>query len=136
RLINLINSLLDIEKMEDGKLELQVSRTPVTSIIDQSLASVKALIESKTIDLQSSSCNEEVSADSGRLVQVLVNLLSNAIKFSPKGGTIRISAECENGWVEFKVQDHGRGVPTAYKEKIFDRFEQVDIADSQLRGGS
>jgi len=75
-------------------------------------------------------------ADEDQIVQVLINLIGNAFKFSPSGADVILSAADSDGFVNIKVTDHGRGVPVEYKDKIFDRFKQVELADSRLKGGT
>jgi len=77
-----------------------------------------------------------VLGDSDRLVQVLVNLLSNAVKFSPRGGVVRVEARKEGATAEVRVQDQGRGIPGSHHEAIFQRFQQVEAADSRQKSGT
>ncbi len=136
RLINLVSSLLDIEKMEAGKLTIDPEVFPVERLLDRSVESVRALSERSQIKLQVRRSDCFIYADENQLVQVLVNLLSNAIKFSPKGESVSLTANELENWVEIKVSDNGRGIPESHRAKIFDRFEQVELSDASLKGGT
>lgn len=138
RLINLINDLLDIEKMEQGKLELEINEAPVADMVSSAVSAVKGFARQQDVTL-TENVDEElyVLADSDRIVQVLVNLLSNAIKFSRSSGavTIRVSSFAP-GQVQFAVIDQGRGIAPQDQDRIFNRFEQTSIDDAKKHGGS
>ncbi len=137
RLIDLINDLLDIEKLESGKLALILANTAVGRIIEDSLDAVRDFADEHGVTLTAAPGCQTVYGDGDRLVQVLVNLLSNAIKFSPEGAVVSVSATSEpSGWVVFRVVDQGRGVPAHLKETIFQRFEQVEARDATKFKGS
>lgn len=137
RLLALINDLLDIDKLEAGKMDMDFARVKIDSIIARSVEALDRLAESHEIELLSETTSLEVMADESRLIQVLVNLISNAIKFSEKKSQVFVSAfASENNFVEFQVKDSGRGIPKDMQEKIFDRFSQVEIADASQKGGS
>lgn len=136
RLIDLINDLLDIEKLEAGQLKIHPSDIPLARVFERSLESVGTLAEKQGIKIAVPAADLKVHADSDRLVQVIVNLLSNAIKFSPSGSTISIIASAMAGSLEVRVVDQGRGVPDQYKQMIFERFQQVELSDSQKRKGT
>lgn len=139
RLIRLITDLLDIEKMEAGKFVLDITEIKVVDSINNSLTAVAQLAEARHITLESQPDNsiQMIWADRDRLSQVFINLLSNAIKYSPENGTIRITSEKPGAdKIKFSVTDQGRGIPAEMKEKIFDRFVQVEKADATERGGT
>lgn len=125
RLISLINDLLDMEKMEAGKLEMNIDVTPVQPIVERSIDSVQNFAEQHQVKLESERTEFDVVADPDRIVQVLVNLLSNAIKFSPKGAPVRITTEQSDKIVEVRVIDQGPGIPAKYIDTIFERFRQL-----------
>jgi PAS domain S-box-containing protein len=141
RLIALVNGLLDLEKMESGKLILQRESHRVSEVIAPSLQAVKGFAEQQGVKLSASRSDADfdIFVDRDRLVQVVINLISNAIKFSPKGGLVTLSVERHGGeknWVKFAVTDQGRGVPDHLREVIFDRFKQVEADDAKVKGGS
>lgn len=136
RLINLVNSLLDIDKMEAGKLEISPSLFPIKSLVERSVGSVRTWAERSGIKLEGKAVDGLMFADEDRLVQVLINLISNAVKFSPRDSTVCVTAENLPDCIELKVIDSGRGIPESHRTKIFDRFEQVELDDSRLKGGT
>lgn len=136
RLISLINDLLDIEKMESGRLHMEFENADVDDIVQRSINAVIAFAQQQQVDLMADPCKLSVLADRARLVQVLVNLLSNAIKFSPPHSLVKVVAEELADCVEFRVIDQGRGVPEKFKESIFERFQQVQDSDAKVKGGS
>jgi PAS domain S-box-containing protein len=130
RLIGLINDLLDLEKLEAGKMPLLMKPINATEIISRSIHAVEQYADQQEITLKSSSDSCDLYADTNRLIQVLVNLISNAIKFSPKGTTVNIAAVDSEEYIEFRVEDKGRGVPPEHIESIFERFQQVETSDA------
>jgi PAS domain S-box-containing protein len=150
RLIQLTNDLLDVTRMDEGKLEVQMTNIDVASILQRSAAAVRGLAKQRNITIHMPDTNFEIVAHSDRLVQVLVNLLSNAIKFSADGGEISVAvrrvswkeqseeSETEDAvqtGVEVRVKDEGRGIPKDRLETIFQRFEQVKASDATKKGG-
>lgn len=137
RLINLINDLLDIERMEAGKLEMYMIEARVDDIFEQAIDTVGKFAEQQGIAIVAADTNLTVFADADRIVQVLVNLISNAVKFSPRDTTIRLDAMPLNeSIIEVTVQDHGRGIPLEQQEAVFQRFQQVSAADAKGRKGT
>lgn len=133
RLISLVNGLLDLEKMEGGKLELLRESTPVAELVSASVAALRGFAEQQGVRIESGSIpDRDVFADKDRIVQVLVNLLANAVKFSPKPGLVRLQVLPEEAGMRFLVVDQGRGIPLSMREAIFERFRQVDAADQKV----
>lgn len=135
RLILLINDLLDIEKMEAGKLSMTYRDVNLAEIIDNSMEAVRGFAEEHGINVNHEPKAVIVLADRDRMVQVVVNLLSNAIKFSEDGGTVEIKV-AENGeLVELQVIDHGVGIPAGYEDKIFAKYEQgPTVSGKKMKG--
>jgi PAS domain S-box-containing protein len=131
RLVQLVNDLLDIEKLDSGMFKLDFADVKISNMIERSIESVRALAEQNEIKIESTIQDGEVTADGDRLVQVVVNLLSNALKFSPPGSTIDVSAQKAGDSIEVAVRDRGRGVPKEHQESIFERFSQVQTADGR-----
>jgi PAS domain S-box-containing protein len=136
RLISLVNDILDLERLQKGKMELFVGPVSAWTIVERSLESVAQFAAQEHIRLEIAPEEAVVRGDGDRLVQVLVNLLSNAVKFSPPGGVVQVSTTVLPAEVEFRVTDHGRGVPAAYRKSIFERFHQVHTSDSREKGGT
>lgn len=136
RLITLINDILDIEKLESGKLDMVFDTVQMSNVLDRSAEAVRAFAEQNGIKLEMIHTNASVYADGDRLVQVIVNLVSNAVKFSPKGQTVTVAVSEIPNWVEVKVIDRGRGIPPKYKNLLFQRFQQVEASDARKKGGT
>lgn len=136
RMLCLINDLLDLEKAEFGGLKIDLSIQDLNDLLDQSVKTVANLAFRKQIRLDLMPTNLEIMVDNNRILQVLINLLSNAIKFSPNESTIKITAEKIDNMAIVKISDQGRGIPENMKETIFERFQQVEIADAADQGGS
>lgn len=126
RLIHLINDLLDIARMEAGRMEINFQPTGLQSVVDQSVSAVNRLAQHKGIDIKATDVDYTVQGDKNRLIQVVVNLLSNAIKFSPQNSQISICAERCGDTIETRVSDQGPGIAEADRDSIFNRFEQLE----------
>jgi PAS domain S-box-containing protein len=125
RLIGLINDLLDVEKLEAGKFDMEMREIQLGDVLERSAIEVKSLSDKAGVTVECPTVDITMRADADRLVQVLVNLLGNAIKFSPADSKITISAEQPTGWVEVRITDRGPGIPLEYKDAVFDRFRQL-----------
>lgn len=136
RLINLINQLLEFERMESGKVEIYAEPTELSEVVTRSVEAVRSLAERGKLTLQTKVFEIEIPADGGKLIQVLVNLLGNAIKFSPQNTTVSATMEMFDDYVEVRIADQGKGIPSEFRDKIFDRFEQVSIDDNRVKGGA
>jgi len=136
RLIDLINGLLDIEKMRAGKLVLNREVVDVDDLVNRSIQSIVYLAQKKSIELSYQPSSIDAFADGAKIVQVLVNLISNAIKFSPEKTTIAVAAREVEEDIEISVQDQGRGIPESHLATIFNQFEQVHPSDSLNASGS
>ena len=136
RLISLINDLLDIEKMEAGRMQLALRDIPLEPLLESSINSVQAFAEEAGVKLECPECDLGVSADGDRIVQVIINLLSNAIKFSPRDGLVRLESEELDSMIEVRVVDRGRGIPEEHQSRVFERFSQVDPSNPTERKGT
>jgi PAS domain S-box-containing protein len=137
RLIGLINDILDLERMEAGRLEIAPRPTAASAVIERSLEAVRALADQAGVELEAPAAAGVLLADEDRIVQVLVNLLSNAVKFSPRGSAVTVSAApAGGGMVEIAVADRGRGIPSSHLGLLFQRFQQVETSDARKKGGT
>ncbi|MGK9066338.1 CHASE3 domain-containing protein [Stutzerimonas chloritidismutans] len=140
RLVRLINDILDIEKLEAGRLPFHFSRCDVRALIEQALADLKPYGDeyrvSLVFDLPADTMPTEVNIDPDRFVQVMANLLSNAIKHSPAGGVVSVDLRRDGNTLEVGVQDRGQGIPESFRSRIFERFAQADSSDARKRGGT
>ncbi|GAB4241730.1 MAG: hypothetical protein Kow00121_67830 [Elainellaceae cyanobacterium] len=136
RLIRLINDILDVERIESGKVKMVKQTCNVADLITNAANVVQAMAEKFSITLSVTPISIEVWADSDRIIQTLTNLLSNAIKFSLSGGIVWLLAEQQGEQVLFRVKDQGRGIPADKLDTIFERFQQVDASDSRNQDGT
>lgn len=136
RMMLLINDLLDIEKIKTGMMRMECSIVMVSDLYELCSHTVEGLLAEKSITLNTDDSELEVYADADRIAQVLVNLVSNAVKFSPHNSKIDLSANLSGDFVEISVRDSGRGIPSHMLTSVFERFQQVESADSRERGGS
>ncbi len=136
-LLGLINDILDISKIEAGKMELSFEPTDLTEIIRGVMSTAIALVKDKPIELQQSVPEDLpiITADSRRVRQVLLNLVSNAAKFTDEG-FIRVEARTEGDFVVISVSDSGIGIPPEKLPTIFEAFIQVDASPSRKHGGT
>lgn len=138
RLIRLITDILDIEKIESGHVEFRVEHVDCAELLQRAVRQNEAYASEHgvALGLTVEPSVASVYGDPDRLMQVLTNLLSNAVKFSPEGGAVDVAARREPGHVIWEIHDRGPGIPETYREKIFDRFVQVDGSDTRARGGT
>ncbi|HVR37820.1 MAG TPA: PAS domain S-box protein [Thermoanaerobaculia bacterium] len=136
RLIALVDHILDFEKLEHARAELELLATPIARVIERSVESVAAFACQESVSLDVAAIDGVALADEERLVQVVINLLSNAIKFSPLDGIVTVSAATSGTFVEVRVADRGPGISTAGRAKLFERFQQIDASDARRKGGT
>lgn len=137
RLIRLINDILDIRKIEAGKLDLKLKKLDPRDIIRRAVDGVRTLADEAGIKLvEELPSTRRVLADEDRLQQVLTNLLSNAIKWSPVEGVVKISIKEIEERCRIEVVDEGPGIPEDESDKLFGRFQQVASRDDRSRGGT
>jgi two-component system, NtrC family, sensor histidine kinase GlrK len=138
RLISVVNSLLDLSKMEAGMMNYDFEPSNVDSLIKRAIAEITPLVEAKQIKLESAidTSLPSVRIDSERILQVLRNLLGNAVKFTPKGGQINITANPANGKLAVSVKDSGPGIPMDSLAAIFEKFNQGSRQGAHVRQGT
>jgi PAS domain S-box-containing protein len=138
RLITLINDILDIEKIESGKMNFHFETLEILPIIEQAIEENKSYAEQFNVNItldKQLECEKSV-IDKNKFLQVMANLLSNAIKFSPSGETVKISAYKHNNEIIVAVKDCGQGIPDEFKNKIFEKFAQADSSNTRQKGGT
>lgn len=139
RLVRLINDILDLEKMEAGKLELKVTALDARELASAAIAGLESLALQEGIKLQLNvEAETSFQGDRDRLLQVLINLLSNAVKFSPKGREVTLDVQLvkEKSWLRFAVHDQGPGIPEDQLYKLWGKFQQLDSSDTRKKGGT
>ena len=134
RLMGMINNILDIAKMEAGRMRVELKDVSIAGIAGRSIAILESLARQKEIRV-SLNANEEftIKADPDLIERIFLNLLGNAIKFTPRGGSIAVSLSDRDQTLEAVVEDSGEGIPPEFRERIFAKFEQVT---GQKRGGT
>jgi PAS domain S-box-containing protein len=138
RLQLLINDILDIEKIESGKMNFDMKTVDLNSLVSEGVSANNLYGEKYgiTINLLKSDANILVHVDTDRLIQVLTNLLSNAIKFSSKGDPVVVAVTEENGYARVSVTNQGRGISEEFQSRIFQKFSQADSSDTRSKDGS
>ena len=139
-LLSLVNDILDISKVEAGKLELEAAPIEIEQLLANSLIMVKekALRHGIQLSLDTDGIPDTIEADERYLKQILYNLLANAVKFTPDGGNVNCRASVLNGnrYIEISVSDTGIGIKPEDLNRIFNPFEQVDGSISRQYGGT
>lgn len=136
RLTRLINDLLDLERMQSGAIPIDFGVHDTADLVESTLGSVHAVADAAGVHVVRGPVRGTVHGDADRLVQALTNLIGNAVKFSPRGGSVEVSAEPEGAHVTFTVSDRGRGIPKEKMDAVFERFQQVDSSDAREKGGT
>ena len=123
-----INDLLDLAKIESGKMELHLTSMNLCDVLEIQVQQIMPLADRKNIDLKTDIAGDTLPVmfqDRGKISQIVINLLSNAIKFTPEGGRVRVaSRQFDDNFLEFSVADTGIGIPLQEQEHIFEKFRQ------------
>ena len=134
-LLRLINDILDLSKIEAGRLELAIENVPIERTIREVLDALRPLADKKSQALShEAEPTVAVRADASRLKQVLINLVGNAIKFTPAGGCIELRGRLIDGKVRLEVRDNGPGIPPEEKTRIFEAFHRLRQAGNTQEG--
>lgn len=138
RLINLINDILDIEKMESGRMTFNIDVYEIMPIIQQAIEINTSYAEQFNVklDIEPTIVQAKVNVDKTRLIQILTNLISNAVKFSTSGSIIRILVSHQNNHIRIAVVDKGCGIKEEFRNQVFDKFTQEDSSDSRQKNGT
>lgn len=139
RLITLVNELLDIQRIEAGRLALDLGETNLVKVVDDVVAEMAGMATEFDVSVVGPKYRGPVvvvRGDAARLHQVFTNLISNAIKHSFAGGTVQLTLERDRTLVRVHVIDQGEGIAPDDHDRIFDKFQQVDASDSRAKGGT
>ncbi|HKO01526.1 MAG TPA: ATP-binding protein, partial [Thermoanaerobaculia bacterium] len=136
RLVRLINDILDLERIDSGRVELNRATCDASDLMTSAVDVMQAFADRAGVEIEIEQIHESLWVDPDRIIQTLTNLLSNAVKFSPRDASVRVSAERDGEFFTFIVEDHGRGIPTSHLESVFERFKQVDSSDSRNKNGT
>ena len=138
RLVRLVNDILDIDKMDAGRIVFNFSRVEMRRLVVQAIEANRGFADGYgvRVRLEATRAIAEVRADPDRLAQVITNLLSNAIKFSPADNEVVVAIEQGPDVVRLTVRDHGSGIPVDFRPLIFEKFAQADARDARQKGGT
>jgi len=128
QMARIIGDVLDTSKMEEGKMKLKLTDCDLSGMLEEAVSGLKPLLAGREIRFTPPGSPLRVPADREMISRVIQNLVANAIKFTPKdGGVIRLETESSGGMVCVKVHDNGPGIAAEYKDKIFEKFAQVEL---------
>lgn len=135
-LLTLINEVLDLARIESGKLELSLETVPVRTIVDDTLTLVRLAAEKQGLDIKTRTTGYlQVTADWTRLKQALLNIISNAIKYNRAGGSVLIDADLHDvAWVDIRVTDTGPGIPETRLSELFQPFNRLGAELGHIEG--
>jgi signal transduction histidine kinase len=135
-LLSLINDILDLSKIEAGRMELELTDFDLPQAITTALTLVRGRAERRSIVLHQAVDERlgSIRGDERKIKQVLLNLLSNALKFTPEGGRVDVRASIVDGMAEVSVTDTGVGIAPEDQEAVFEEFRQVGTADKKVEG--
>ena len=138
RLIRLINDILDIEKIESGRMEFNLRRMQVGPLISRTLSSIAGFAEKHDVALHADlpPWPQCVMGDADRIEQLLTNLVSNAIKHSPTGGQVEVRTDHLLDRIRIEVRDRGEGIPEDFRSRIFGKFAMADASDNRAKDGT
>lgn len=137
RLVRLINDILDVEKLESGRLVMHLRVVALRPLVAQAIEQIAGYASEFDVHVEfAPGADADVELDSDRFAQIMANLLSNAIKHSPAGARVDVEISVGDGRAEVAVADQGAGIPEAFRSRVFERFAQADSSDVRTRGGT
>jgi len=139
RLSRLVNDLLDLQRIDAGRMVYKLVVTPITKLVGDAIETIRPYADERAVEIEfaAHAPGATVMADTERMAQAMDNLLSNAIKFSRVGGTVTVTIERRAPpWLRITIEDQGEGIPDSFRPRIFRRFSQADVGDTRRSGGS
>lgn len=134
RLNRMINDMLDLDRIEAGRLTMHPQATDINKLLQDAVNRARASSDRHFIAADFDAANPVVQCDSDRIAQVVANLVSNAIKYSPEGGDIAVTSVAHDGVVEISVRDHGLGIAPEFVQRLFSRYERYEKAGNKILG--
>jgi len=134
RLNRMINDMLDLDRIEAGRLVLHPQPVDINSLLQEAVNRARASSERHFIAANFDAQNPTIQCDPDRIAQVVANLVSNAIKYSPEGGDINVTSSMHDGVVEIGVRDHGMGIAPEFVQRLFSRYERYEKAGNKILG--
>lgn len=137
-LLQLVNELLDLGKIESGRMALHLEAVPVQAVVESVHSMIEPQIRASNLRLEVDADDPTLvfHADGERVKQIVLNLLSNAVKFTPPGGTVKIAVTAEPDLICLSVEDTGVGIPADKLEAVFEAFVQIEASRSRIYGGT
>ena len=126
RLNRMISEMLDLDRMEAGKIHLELKPVDLNAILEDAVQRAQVGADRHHVVMDLDLALPVASGDSDRLIQVVSNLLNNAIKYSPEGGEVKVTSRAVDGSVEVAVEDHGLGIPAEFINRVFGRYERFE----------
>ncbi len=138
RLVRLINDILDIEKIETGNMPFAPRPSQLRSLTEEGVEASRDYLTERgvSIEIKDEAPGAVAVVDPDRFHQLIANLLSNAIKFSPQNGHVEVRLTRSADYLRVSVKDEGAGIPEAFRDRIFGKFEQADASDTRAQGGT
>ena len=134
RLNRMINDMLDLDRIEAGRLTLHLQPVAINSLLDDAVERAKTSTERHQIVTHLAPQAPVLQCDPDRIAQVIANLLNNAIKYSPEGGDIDVSSVARDGVVDVSVRDHGVGIAPEFAQRLFSRYERYEKTSGKIIG--
>jgi signal transduction histidine kinase len=134
RLNRMINDMLDLDRIEAGRLTLQMQSVEINSLLEDAVGRARASSARHVIVVNLDPASPLVQCDPDRIAQVAANLLSNAIKYSPAGGEILVGSTARDGHVDVSIRDHGIGIAPDFIQRLFGRYERYEKMTNKIIG--
>ena len=136
-LLDLINDILDLSKVEAGRMELEIEAVSIADVIAQVMDTIDPIASKKGVRVEKQAADGgQLQADASKLIQMLLNLVSNAVKFTPQGGSVTITAQRLAETIEISVTDTGIGIAESDLKRLFTEFQQLDAANGRHQEGT
>ena len=134
RLNRMINDMLDLDRIEAGRLTLRMESVNINVVLEEAVERARASSEYHAINVNLDPTRPMTHCDSDRVAQIIANLLTNAIKYSPDGGEILVSSRAIEGFVEVSIRDHGVGIAPEFAKRLFSRYERYEKTSGKIIG--
>ncbi len=134
RLNRMINDMLDLDRIEAGRLTLRLESVDINAVLQDAVERARASSDRHTIEVRLDPSQPVTECDADRVAQIVANLLTNAVKYSPDGGEILVSSVAGEGFVEVSVRDHGVGIAREFAKRLFSRYERYEKTSGKIIG--
>ena len=134
RLNRMINDMLDLDRIEAGRLTLRMEAVDINVVLQDAVERARASSEHHVFELKLDPAHPVTQCDADRVAQIVANLLTNAVKYSPDGGVIVVSSQASEGFVEVSVRDHGVGIAPEFAKRLFSRYERYEKTSGKIIG--